>query len=85
MAEVTWDIANIVGMIGSALMVVAYAYSNLARQMNFLLFNLLNLVGSLLLMWSLTVHFNLASMTLEIVWALIALLGLFKSLRKSRS
>lgn len=68
--------ANIVGMIGSALMVVAYAYSNLARQINFTLFNWLNLIGSLLLIASLTVHFNMASMALEIIWALIALFGL---------
>ena len=72
--------ADLVGMIGSALMVVAYAYSNLAARINFVLFNLLNLIGSLLLIASLTVHFNLASMTLEIVWAAIALLGLTKFL-----
>jgi hypothetical protein len=81
---VNWDVANIIGMIGSALMVIAYAYSNLARQMNFLFFNLLNLVGSLLLIWSLTVHFNMASMALEIVWALIALLGLAQYFRQRR-
>jgi hypothetical protein len=70
--------ADVVGMVGSGLMVVAYAYSNLAAQINFLAFNLLNLIGSLFLIASLTVHFNLASMALEIVWALIALLGLAK-------
>ena len=59
------DLANLVGLAGSALMVFAYAYSNMARQLNFLIFNLLNLVGSLLLIWSLTVHFNMASMALE--------------------
>lgn len=77
----TFDLANIVGLAGSTMMVVAYAYSNMAKTMNFVLFNLLNLVGSLLLIWSLTVHFNLASMALEIVWTLIALLGLAKAIR----
>ena len=77
----TFDLANIVGLAGSTMMVVAYAYSNIAKTMNFVLFNLLNLVGSLLLIWSLTVHFNLASMALEIVWTLIALLGLAKAIR----
>ena len=70
--------ADLVGMVGSALMVIAYAYSNLAARIDFLAFNLLNLVGSLLLIASLTVHFNMASMALEIVWAGIALLGLAK-------
>ncbi|MCC4252456.1 MAG: hypothetical protein VX205_10345 [Pseudomonadota bacterium] len=77
------DFASIVGLVGSALMVIAYAYSNFARRLNFVLFNLLNLVGSLLLIWSLTVHFNIASMALEIVWAVIALLGLAKAGRKT--
>jgi hypothetical protein len=80
----TFDWANIVGLAGSGLMVVAYAYSNMAKTLNFLLFNLLNLAGSLLLIWSLTVHFNLASMVLEVVWAAIALLGLGNALRRKR-
>lgn len=72
-------LADIVGLIGSALMVIAYAYSNIAKVMDFRLFNLLNLIGAALLIASLTVHFNLASMALEIVWAGIALLGLAKA------
>lgn len=80
----TFDLANIVGLIGSALMVVAYAYSNMARTLNFVIFNLMNLAGALLLIWSLTVHFNLASMALEVVWAAIALLGLGSALRKKK-
>lgn len=71
-------LADIVGLVGSGLMVVAYAYSNMAKAMDFLVFNLLNLVGSLLLIASLMVHFNLASMLLEIVWSIIAALGLIK-------
>ena len=78
----TFDWANIIGLAGSAMMVVAYAYSNIAKQINFVFFNLLNLIGSLLLIWSLTVHFNLASMALEIVWTLIALLGLVKAMKR---
>ncbi|QJU59034.1 hypothetical protein HL653_15815 [Sphingomonas sp. AP4-R1] len=71
-------LADVIGLLGSAMMVVAYAYSNMAKDLNFLFFNILNLVGSLLLIASLTVHFNLASMLLEVVWAIIALLGLVK-------
>lgn len=74
--------ADIIGLLGSGLMVIAYAYSNMAKQINFLTFNLLNLVGSLMLMASLMVHFNLASMTLEIVWAIIALFGVVQALRR---
>lgn len=72
-------LADMVGLTGSALVVGGYAYSNLARRMNFILFNLLNLMGALLLTISLTVHFNMASMALEIVWSGIALFGLVKA------
>lgn len=74
--------ADVVGMFGSALMIIAYAYSNLAKRIDFLLFNMLNLIGALLLITSLAVHFNLASMTLEIVWAIIALFGIVQVLRR---
>jgi hypothetical protein len=79
---VTLDLPNTVGLIGSALMVTAYAYSNMAKSLDFVLFNLLNLIGSALLIASLWVHFNLASMALEIVWALIAAGGLAKAWAK---
>jgi len=81
----TLDFANVIGMVGSGLMVIAYAYSNMAKVLNFTLFNLLNLVGSLLLIYSLTVHFNLASMALEIVWALIALASLGRAIMKGKA
>ena len=73
-------LANLVGLIGSALMVFGYAYSNIAKRMDYVLFNTLNLVGSILLILSLSVAFNLASMLLEIVWGLIAAAGLAKAL-----
>jgi len=76
----SFDLANIVGLIGSAIMVIAFAYSNLTKRMNLVLFNLLNLLGALMLGASLTVHFNMASLALEIVWAAIALFGLVKAL-----
>jgi len=75
-----WDSANIIGLIGDAAMVIAFAYSNISKCMNLALFNLLNLVGAAMLGASLMVQFNMASMALEIVWAAIALFGLVKTL-----
>ncbi len=80
----TFDLANVIGLIGSAMMVGAFAYSNMAKSINFVLFNLLNLFGALLLIASLTVHFNMASMALEIVWAFIALFGLAQAFRRKK-
>lgn len=77
----TLDLADAVGLIGSAIMIVAYAYSNVAQVVDFTWFNLLNLVGAILLLSSLMVHFNLASLLLEVVWSLIAAAGLVKAWR----
>jgi hypothetical protein len=75
-----WDEANIIGLLGDAAMVIAFIYSNVSKSMNLVLFNLLNLAGAIMLGASLMVHFNMASMALEIVWAAIALFGLVKAL-----
>lgn len=77
--------ANIVGLAGSVLFIAAYLYSNVAETIDFRLFNAANLVGAILLVLSLTVHFNLAAMVLEVSWAVIAAFGLVKALvgRKS--
>ena len=75
-------LADAIGLIGSACIVGAYAYSNLAKTIDFLLFNIVNLVGAICLCVSLTVHFDLASMVLEFVWMGVALLGIVKVLRE---
>ncbi|MCH4151708.1 MAG: hypothetical protein LKF30_07140 [Sphingobium sp.] len=77
-------LANVVGLMGSALFITAFLYSNMAQSMNFVLFNILNLAGAFLLILSLSVHFNLAAMVMEIAWAIIASFGLVKALRARR-
>ena len=76
--------ADIVGLIGSALVLAAFAYANLAKTLDKLVFNLANLAGALLLLVSLWVHFNLAAFVLEAAWALIALFGIAGALRERR-
>ena len=70
--------ADLIGFAGSFCIVGAFAYSNLSQNMNMVLFNLINLLGALLLIVSLTVNYNLPTMVLEIVWVGIALFGLFR-------
>ena len=77
----TFDWANLIGLIGSAIFIAAFAYANAAKQLNKLWFNAANLIGALLLLWSLSVHFNLAAFVLEAAWGLIALGGLIAALR----
>ncbi|MDZ4306747.1 CBU_0592 family membrane protein [Allopontixanthobacter sp.] len=72
--------ADLIGFAGSFCIVAAYAYSNVVKAMNMVLFNLVNFLGAALLTVSLTVNFNLPTMVLEIVWMGIALFGLGRAL-----
>lgn len=73
--------ADVIGLIGSALFIGAFAYANIARSLNKVAFNLVNLTGSILLLTSLAVNFNLAAFVLETAWGLIALAGLVMAIR----
>jgi hypothetical protein len=79
------DWANVIGLLGSALFVAAFAYANAAKELNKLRFNLANLLGAVLLLISLSVHFNLAAFVLEAAWALIALWGITRALGERRN
>lgn len=76
--------ADLIGFAGSFCIVGAYAYSNVVKDMNMVLFNLVNFIGAALLTVSLTVNFNLPTMVLEIVWMAIALFGLARALLARR-
>ncbi len=73
--------ADIIGICGSVLFILAFAYANMAQAMNKLWFNVANLIGAVLLLLSLSVHFNLAAVILEIAWAGIAIAGIIGALR----
>lgn len=76
------QMADIIGLIGSAIFIGAFAYANIAQNLNKVIFNALNLVGAVLLISSLWINFNLAAFTLEVAWAGIALFGLVAALIK---
>ena len=78
-------LADVIGLVGSALFIGAFAYANIAKQLNKVWFNLDNLVGAILLLISLSVTFNLAAFVLEAAWGAIAAVGLVLALRKSPS
>ena len=80
----TGDWANTVGLIGSAIFIAAFAYANASATLDKVLFNIANLIGAVLLLASLWVHFNLAAFVLETAWAAIAGWGLLRELRQRR-
>ncbi|MDB5458846.1 MAG: conserved hypothetical rane spanning protein [Caulobacteraceae bacterium] len=77
---------DIGGVVGVALMLFAYAGGQVARlDMTALPALLMNLVGSLLVLWSLAYRFNLSATLMESAWALVALYGLVKLALRKRS
>lgn len=74
-------LADIIGLAGSALFIAAFAYANLAPTLDKVWFNLANLAGAVLLLVSLSVHFNLAAFVLEAAWGVVAAAGLVLALR----
>jgi hypothetical protein len=74
-------VADIIGLTGSALFIAAFAYANVSKSLNKVLFNLANLVGAVLLLISLSVTFNLAAFVLEAAWGTIAAVGLGMAIR----
>lgn len=77
--------ANIVGLIGSALFIGGFAYANVTKELNKLWFNIVNLLGAICLMISLSIKFNLAAFVLEAAWAMIALAGIVSAIRSRKA
>ncbi len=77
------DIYQWIGFLGMAFVIIAYLLLQTHKYtIASLQYQLLNLIGAVLLLISLCVHFNLGSFIIEIFWILITLYGLFKNLKK---
>lgn len=77
--------ANFVGLIGVILILWAYFASQYGLwQPDHTLFLVFNLLGSILLIYSLLYHWNLSSFIIEIVWIAITLFGFSKKLGFSK-
>ncbi|MCR2834596.1 CBU_0592 family membrane protein [Parerythrobacter lacustris] len=78
------DIYTLIGFVGMACIVGAYAYLTWRSDPNPYILHGTNLAGATLLTVSLLVHTNWPSLVLEGFWAAIALWGLWKALKTRR-
>jgi predicted membrane protein len=77
-------LATPVGLVGVVLILVSYFLLQMHKWSNrSLSYSMVNLIGSVLILLSLMVHFNLASVIIEIMWIGISLYGVMKALRRS--
>lgn len=76
------DIFQLIGFLGMVFVVVAYFLLQTERQeITSWTYQVLNLIGAILLLISLFVHFNLGSFIIEIFWIIITLYGMYKNLK----
>ncbi|HEY1224152.1 MAG TPA: hypothetical protein VGE54_02895 [Brevundimonas sp.] len=68
---------DILGVVGVGLILIAYAGATSGRlDPKKAPALLLNLIGALLILWSLYFDFNLSAVLMEGAWALVAIIGL---------
>lgn len=74
--------SNVIGLFGVSLILSAYLLINTGKlTVKALSYQLMNLVGSWLILYSLFFHWNLASVIIEIVWIAISSIGLYKAVK----
>lgn len=79
-------LSEIIGLIGVALMLLAYAgviSGRLGKESRVM--HGLNLSGSLMVVYSLMYHWNLPTFVVEVAWSSVAAWGLLRSLRRVRT
>lgn len=70
---------NIIGTIGTILIVLAYTLLQLEKMASSsLAYSLINFIGSLFLIYSLLFNWNFPSVLIEVFWLLISAIGLIK-------
>ena len=78
-------LANIVGMMGTFFVVGSYFLMQINKlDPKGVRFNVINLLGAIFLLLSLLVHFNLASLIIEIFWIAASLIGIYNYWRDKR-
>lgn len=75
---------QVLGFLGMICIVLAYykVTSPKGWPADSVKFNVVNLVGAVLLIISLCFHFNLGSFMIEIFWIIIAVLALYRHFKK---
>ena len=82
MTDGALDLYSMIGFVGTACIIGAYAYLTYVDEPNPYILHGTNLTGAALLTISLLVHTNWPSLVLEGFWAAIAVFGLIKALRR---
>ncbi|MFH1197838.1 MAG: hypothetical protein V1720_19210 [bacterium] len=76
---------DIIGTTGVAIVIIVYFILQMRKMKSeSLLYSMLNLVGSLMIIYSLTVNFNLSAFIQELFWVIISFVGIVNFFRFSK-
>lgn len=71
--------ADAVGLIGVVLLLIAYFFLSTGRWIaDSLNYQIYNLIGAVLILYSLCFHWNLSSVVIEIAWVIISFIGIYR-------
>lgn len=74
-----YRIADPVGLIGVVLLLIAYFFLSTGRWLSdSMMYQLYNLLGAILILYSLFFHWNLSSFVIEIAWVTISIIGIVR-------
>ena len=77
-----YGLIDLIGIIGVAIIVVAYLMLQLERiKSTDLAYSVMNALGASLIVASLIVDFNLSALLMEVFWVLISFIGIGRHLR----
>ena len=77
---------DVIGIIGVAIIVITYFLLQIEKiKSDDLQYSLLNIFGSVLILFSILQNWNLASFLIEIFWILISFIGVYKAISKRKS
>lgn len=78
------DFSNIAGIVGVIFLLTAFFLLNTNKlSPKDLKYQIMNLSGAILILFSLFFHWNTASVLIEIAWIIISLIGIFKTIRNT--
>jgi len=80
------DIFQWIGFIGTLFIAWAYFILQIGKYTtDSMSYQILNLVGAILLIISLCVHFNFGSFAMEVFWIAITIYGIYKIIKKNKT
>ena len=78
------NLPNVLGLVGVAITLVAYGLLQMAKlRAESYYYSLLNILGSVLIIYSLCFEWNLSAFVMESTWCAFSIYGLYRALKQN--